>query len=436
MIEIKKTLLHLAGILMLIFPTFMEAQDDADGINDTLEMNLARKFAPEWRFHIDELYFPTSMKGLIGQTKAKGASVLLKYNGQTKVIDDFNNLDATTLPGTNTLSSDIILGYENKDIALIFPKELPGEPYSFPTFIRCHSLGGGEVAISYLLFYSYDFKATVDLPFPLTYISVWHRGDWEGISVRVSGVNDLTNPDSYLGATIEEVQLEGHGTPRYISSQSPSFSSVNGVHPKIFIAKGSHASFPQSGTWPNLAVDNAPDFFYGDKFPGNGLAVQSWQPSRELINVGEKLHPLVGWLNYAGLWGTRDEGEDHSPGGPVDRLRIWSHNTTGYFSWEQAVQEQNYKDYYSAAFEPICTRMPSQYSPDSGYDCNYFVNCRGCFIPGFGEHSFLSVANQFFPANPTVPTRVGIFPCHFPNPIIFTKPMVLKAIEGPVTIGQ
>jgi hypothetical protein len=423
------------------------AQDlDQDEINDRLEEALARRFAPEWRFHKtvpgdgsnqnhDEGFFPSSIEwfhNYILQETGQYPDLEHMPTGQKAPITDMSQLSTMEVPGTGRTADDPAWGScSTKEIRMTnYPEKIPGDPTGFPTYYRCYKLPDGRVYIGYLLFYPYDYKGSY----------LWglefgqHRGDWEGINVLVSGVADLDDPASAENAVLERVKFSAHTTGYYILPNSPRFRSVNGTHPKVYIAWGAHACYPEPGEWHNYKVDFPLDIanVYDDFFHGNGLVVQSWQTGRELINLGEEELPAVGWLNYRGLWGPDDNGQNSSPSGPLCK-RVWTASLNGILPWEAALLPENYSAFWKDAFTLDCSpEVGFLYIPDPGYDCDAYVDCRvTCPDDRAPKPTVIEGVFQTQPGG-----VLGLFPCHYRENLTISKEVTLKAVEGPVLIGN
>jgi len=432
--------------IILSFPIALAAQDvDGDGLNDQLEANLAARFAPEWRFHKstgtgsnqneDEVHFPSSIEWfhdyVVQQT---GNPPNLQYipTGAKAPITDISNLAAMMVPGTGTSAGDPSWGDCNNSSIRItdYPEKIPGDPNGFPTYYHCYPLGDGKVAIGYLLFYSMDYKGRY---WAFGWIEKGkHRGDWEGINVVVSNVDDLSSPAPAQNAVLETVKFSGHGTAKYIDAASSRIRLLHDTHPKVYISFGSHTPYPEPGSFNDYKIDWGWGFanWYDDYFYGNGLVAQRWH--RPLINVGETGSPRVGWLNYKGWWGPDDNGENSSPPSPPCK-GPWTAGLDGFVSWEEAIIPAVSSQYWEDGFYLDCSpELAMSYSPDPGYNCAAIVDCR-VTCPADMQFPVGTVAAG---VNLIAPGGVlGILPCHYPEILTITKPMTLRAPEGPAVIG-
>lgn len=434
--------------LLFLSISSMKSQDmDQDGINDQLELALARRFAPEWRFHRElpndgsnqnqtEAHYPSSIEwfyNYIVQQTGQPPNLWYVPYGSKAPITNISQLAAMIVPGTGLTAGDPTWGNcNNGDIRISdYPEKIPGDPNGFPTYYHCYlDASTGMISIGYLLFYPFDYKGRY-------WFFGWqepgkHRGDWEGVNALVSGVNDLNDPNEAVNASLVSVKYSGHGPRKYIEATSPRFRSVHGTHPKVYIAYGAHACYPEPGNWNNYIVSGWTPNWYDDYFHGNGLVVQSWLPPRNLINLGETGAPLVGWLNYKGWWGPDDNGENSSPPSPPCKSP-WTASLAGYLTWEEALEPENYNQYWENPFHLDCSpELATQYSPDPNYNCDIYVDYR-VTCPG---------------ENPPLPTieagvlqistggQLGIFPGQYSENLLISKSLTLKAIEGAVVIGN
>lgn len=116
-----------------------------------------------------------------------------------------------------------------------------------------------------------------------------HEGDWEGFHVffKLDGGNHPIEPPAY-------VCYLGHHS-RITKPWDHSDIEKIGTHPVIYVAAGSHASYPESKHYPLMALYNLIDYATGETLT---LDHDQWQ-SR--INL-----ETVPWLStYLGSWGTR-----------------------------------------------------------------------------------------------------------------------------------
>jgi hypothetical protein len=116
-----------------------------------------------------------------------------------------------------------------------------------------------------------------------------HEGDWEGFHVffKLDAGNRPIEPPAY-------VCYLGHHSRITKPWDHPDVKKVS-THPVIYVAAGSHASYPEAKQYPLMALYNLIDYATGESFT---LDHDGWQSRIHL----EKSP----WLsNYLGSWGTR-----------------------------------------------------------------------------------------------------------------------------------
>lgn len=360
---------------------------DQDNISDSLEMQLAEKFAPHWYFHKnsscsqskqnqDEQHFPSSIEWLQEEVEKNGKKLFVKVQSGTKsyklLVNDLGSLSSLRDTISGLILSDPKWTWDTEDLTLEgYPKFLKGDPQNFPTYFRCWRDESGKILIAYFLFYPFDYKG-YQIPFLNTGD---HRGDFEGITISLTGSED-GDFISIENLNIEEIFFGGHGPQKIVRAND--LCLIEETHPQVFISWGSHACYPQPGEWHNYKAPG-PNI-YDDFFHGNGLEVESWSKERELINVGEEQNPLVGWLNYKGKWGPDGTSMNSSPPSPPKKS-FWKSSRQGRVYWDQAIKEtlthwdKKPQLFPCNSFRPFLTQINSQEAnisfesnPDSSLD--------------------------------------------------------------------
>jgi len=157
---------------------------------------------------------------------------------------------------------------------------------------------GGEIVLQYWYFY-YDDVYSYLYP-PADFLSQAHEGDWEVVNVVLSGDEEPL-----------EVGYSEHctGTTRAWGSTT----RVDGTHPVVYVAAGSHSNWLTAGTHP-IATDCIPkavlDFLAFLKLPppqdvagGTGLAAgpPGTEGAVSPIRKIDDEHPS--WVSFPGFWG-------------------------------------------------------------------------------------------------------------------------------------
>lgn len=141
----------------------------------------------------------------------------------------------------------------------------------------------GYLDLQYWFFYAYNDWGTSYEGFND------HEGDWEGFHVffKLDAGNRPIEPPAY-------VCYLGHHSRITKPWDHPEVEKV-GTHPVIYVAAGSHASYPQARQYPIMALYNLIDHATGEAVT---LDQDGW---RNRISL-----ETVPWLpTYMGSWGTR-----------------------------------------------------------------------------------------------------------------------------------
>ncbi|MFO7991299.1 MAG: PKD domain-containing protein [Thermoplasmata archaeon] len=232
----------------------------APEINPGRQRMLAEQHAPILRFNEGENFFPTHVENFLEQSSL--------YDGDGMLIKD------------EVTSQDLVdnSGPENY-LALDYDDAV--EPYDYNVYSRVATARDDWIVIQYWFFYVYDDKDIV----PGTDIEK-HEGDWEMIQIELTP----------YGAPLSVGYSQHYGGELAwwydIEKEDDS--------PVVYVAKGSHASYPESGGWQIGG--------YGEEYKGNG---DELHPLDYTITFSDN-HP---WLQFQGKWGS-DSG---SVPGPVYR---------------------------------------------------------------------------------------------------------------------
>jgi hypothetical protein len=157
-----------------------------------------------------------------------------------------------------------------------------GRERNYTYYYRRMHQSGYEV-LQYWFFYAYNDWASGYAGFND------HEGDWEGFQVffKLDSGNHPMEPPAYVCYLDHNSRL----------SKPWDHSEVEkvGTHPVIYVAAGSHASYPEAKQYPLMALYDLIDYASGD---GLTLDHSEW---RNRVNL-----ETVPWLSsYRGSWGTR-----------------------------------------------------------------------------------------------------------------------------------
>ncbi|GAB4531914.1 MAG: hypothetical protein Kow0063_11830 [Anaerolineae bacterium] len=151
------------------------------------------------------------------------------------------------------------------------------------TYYYRHTVQAGYLDLQYWFYYPYNDWASGYGGFND------HEGDWEGFHVffKLDGGNRVIEPPAYV------CYLDHHSRMTK-AWDHPEVEKV-GTHPVVYVAAGSHASYPQARQYPLMALYNLIDYATGEAFT---LDHDAW---RRRVNLD-----TVPWLtSYLGSWGTR-----------------------------------------------------------------------------------------------------------------------------------
>jgi hypothetical protein len=156
------------------------------------------------------------------------------------------------------------------------------------------------VAVQYWFFYFYNDFLNV------------HEGDWEMIQVVY---DEAETPEQALDQEPTRLAYSGHAGGEQ-ASWSDRKVRTEGSHPVVYVARGSHAAYFESGTY--LGVAKA-----GTVFGCDYAESPFRQVSPEIVLLPDEAgreDPLA-WIEYDGMWG-EDKGTLYSgPTGPKERGR-------------------------------------------------------------------------------------------------------------------
>ena len=130
----------------------------------------------------------------------------------------------------------------------------------------------------------YDVQYWYFFPYNDSVGSFNHEADWEHITVRVDDDGNF----------VSAWYAQHEGGKRYNAN---ALTFVGGTHPQVWIADGSHASYPRVGSFDIPGVPKFDDHTYDD-----GPVWTTWT---SLVHVGEKTQPRGGqsFIRYGGRWG-------------------------------------------------------------------------------------------------------------------------------------
>lgn len=280
---------------------------DRDGLPDSLEQELAEKYAPIVIHDPKEPNLPTNVKLFLPQTE------LWFYDDQckpkrVKISDTFGQ----TIPhrrqpacvasegqfdSHGTRSRDKQRSFFLR-LASESPRRGSVDPRNWTTYYHAYPNDGGGVTIQYWRFYAYNtgmifgFKTSLGS----------HEGDWEAIHIVLDARHQPL-----------VARFLGH---RSISTEPWSALLKEGDHLLVKSEKGGHTSRPME----KADAQRIGNFIRQETWSGGLVDWPANHPLRPrdstrstggaLVNIGEKTAPMNGveFIQYSGLWGNRKSG--------------------------------------------------------------------------------------------------------------------------------
>jgi|GEM_PF-2295183 len=243
--------------------------------------DLLRKYAPVLHFHPEERIYPWGINSMLDNADLKRLKDNREIPMPVRAVDlAANNDDECYLDirNINPYHNDANATGDLEKMCEGFPFTIYGrlvEPQQAPTYI----------ALQYWFFYPYNN---------------WynnHEGDWEMIQIHYS--KDRRSPD--------QLTTSHHHSGSVIAWDEA--SKIEGTHPRIFVAKGSHGNWLTSGNhivgriWSQVPV-------FRDETSENGLALY---PEYMIDKVDDRKQKYIlqditdelpsSWLYWNGKWG-------------------------------------------------------------------------------------------------------------------------------------
>lgn len=164
-----------------------------------------------------------------------------------------------------------------------------------PTVYAHVATESGKLALQYWFFYVYnDFNNK-------------HEGDWELIQLDF----DASTPAAALRTRPFEVGYSQHAAAERAEWSSPKLELVEGTHPVVYPAEGSHANYFSAALFLGRSAAQG---------VGCDNTSEPWSELRPNVDVipedARAAHAEFPWLGYEGRWGERRRGFYDAPTGP------------------------------------------------------------------------------------------------------------------------
>jgi hypothetical protein len=283
--------------------------NDRDGIDDLVENQIIKKFAPLVKINPEEQYLPANIPWFLSRVRMRfdislGLDKQVLNKGEVNLSNlttqSYNNIPSGLSPNPTNFfleATDIAGGgslddYRKKTRAGVTSLE-------WVCYARVHYSPGnsGNYDIQYIFYYPYNGDM-VSGP-----LNTAHESDFEHITVRVKQDQK----------TISQVYYAAHDNEgKWYNLQIPAeglsgYSVTTEGRLLVYAALNSHASYPWAGKWTR---NNLPD----DHAAGDGPI---WDCQQSVQNLGEKEYPAkdMQWIQYSGHWG--EVGTQSFTTGPV-----------------------------------------------------------------------------------------------------------------------
>lgn len=275
------------------------------------KQDLADRWAPTIRFAEGERFFP-----LPGDIMERFHGIASREPDHRTWTRDFNNARDTYLLYLADFNGDRITNHEDAAVMVDLLRaggQAPPTIYSHVT-----QTTGDHVVIQYWLLYAYNYVQDTggeDVQF------LAHNGDRELVQLRFASLED-----ALAGRPIDLTYSQHYKGIRFPDPGPGTAPFTNETHFDIYVARGSHASYPLPGDDRRLRPAFAG---YGDRFDGLG---EVWTPGNYTVEI------LSDQSFHAGyLWGpiTRHHRDLGSAGKPLlqhtfrypflDPM-LWQHN--------------------------------------------------------------------------------------------------------------
>ncbi|KAG8805653.1 Vacuolar protein sorting-associated protein 62, partial [Serendipita sp. 399] len=279
------TLLNAALLLLLtllIRPHVLAAPTDQNIL-------LARRYAPQFRFHKDEVYFPSTVEYFL--------------SGPVTLSDTAGKVIASPLPKVSAMNNNGAGTFMTTDTKANLNGFLRGQnPRTAQpsTYVFIAPKSNGVVDLYYWVYCPYNLGKKV----PLLGMIGSHVGDWERITIRtVNGVAtsvDYHAHDDKGSGTIPWTQAPKFSSSSPDGNSDPNNSDPN-ARPVAYIAYGSHGMWSKAGTFTYI---DAVVFKLQDVTSDQGVY---WDTKDRLVPVGypDTYADPLDWLNYQGTWGNK-----------------------------------------------------------------------------------------------------------------------------------
>ncbi len=257
-------------------------------------MALARYYAPYIYFHSEENYYPSSVDYYLPRVRMRNRDYpfYVKNNVTAQNIDNWKIFSSTGAVLQRADRGGNAFYVEHVEYNVRF-----GDVNNAPVYVYFKNGDWPEdLDIQYWIFFPYNGPTAVGG-------KGYHEGDWEHVTVRIrNGCEEIRRV--YYGAHGSEGRWYYPNELSYVSN-----------HPIVYVARDSHALYPNSGTIKRGGLKPRDRTNAGRQFAAAGRLVLVDDRTGTISN-----HLAPDWTRYRGRWGeaTGDEGiaDAAKPWGP------------------------------------------------------------------------------------------------------------------------
>ena len=274
--------------------------EDRNGIPDELEIRLANEFAPILFYDADEPNLPATVDRFLKNTELWFFSKDCRPQRVRVAGLNGPRIPRKVLPSCGA-SAQMIDSHGTRSTGKEFTFYLRNVPEAeqrgsvdseqWVTYVHTYRNDIGGITLQFWRFYPYN----TGYFFGFRSEPASHGGDWEAIHIVLKGAGDRFVP--------VQIGLLGHSD---LSTKPWTDVITEAGHPLIRCLKGGHTSVLMSTE--DMAHRNR--LIEQQSWDGGMVRWPDHRVSRSgpPLLLGQKTHPMPGmeWLEYSGLWGTRE----------------------------------------------------------------------------------------------------------------------------------
>lgn len=281
-----------------------DIEDAATGAPVSGVRALARRYSPHLRFDDDEQFFPVDVDELLAKAGADGGHKVCdheRFGDTCQPADDYKDLLSSSLDEYIDFESGARLGKDlvDRDVALGLRRMIYVDPVE----------RDGRLQLGYWWFLRYNVSPWRPerncLPgFTFAEATCFdHEGDWEGVTVTLRTTDEQDESARYAPQAweLESVSFASHKNLIEWGPEAVELSGEDRTHPVVYVAQGSHASYPtrcSSACTQKLAGPGLPE----GHFDGRDEWTENDRACCLALPVTPE-HRGALWNAFPGLWG-------------------------------------------------------------------------------------------------------------------------------------